>query len=264
MPPRTLRFATYLAPNLLPVYAFLVRRVGERLGRPTELIVGSCYESLAETAPVSFVCGLPYVLLRRRGQPLEPIAAPLLQGDRPGGRPVYYSDVVVRRDSRFHAFADLRGCLWGYNEPWSQSGYGITRHHLLAWGETSGYFGRVVPVGYHEHALRLIASGEIDAAAVDEQVLAVALRERPELRRRLRVIARLGPSTIQPVVADRRLPRALRDDIRAAFLEATDEEARARLAHGLIERYVPVDDTDYDDIRSMLDHAEARGFLTIR
>ena len=28
-----LRFATYLAPNMVPVYRFLADRIGERLGR---------------------------------------------------------------------------------------------------------------------------------------------------------------------------------------------------------------------------------------
>ncbi len=38
---RLLRFATFLAPNMLPVYRFLADRIGDRLGRPVELVVGS-------------------------------------------------------------------------------------------------------------------------------------------------------------------------------------------------------------------------------
>ena len=35
-----LRFATFLAPNMLPLYRFLADRIGERLGRRVELVVG--------------------------------------------------------------------------------------------------------------------------------------------------------------------------------------------------------------------------------
>ena len=35
-----LRFATFLAPNMLPVYRFLADRIGHRLGRRVELVVG--------------------------------------------------------------------------------------------------------------------------------------------------------------------------------------------------------------------------------
>jgi hypothetical protein len=76
----TLRFATFLAPAMLPVYAFIARRVQARLGIPTELVVGSSYERLSEDAEVSFLCGLAYIELRRLGQPIEPLAAPLLRG----------------------------------------------------------------------------------------------------------------------------------------------------------------------------------------
>src|SRR5437773_2788122 len=96
---RPLRFVTFLAPNLFPVYDFMTRWVGQKLGLPTELIVGSRYRQLVTQADISFVCGLAYVQLqRRRGPVVEPLVAPVLQGPRYGGRPVYFSDVIVHRD----------------------------------------------------------------------------------------------------------------------------------------------------------------------
>jgi phosphonate transport system substrate-binding protein len=105
----------------------------------------------------------------------------------------------------------------------------------------------------------------VDASAIDSQVLSVALREYPELAARLRVVEALGPSTIQPVVAARRLSAALRSELRAVLLElADDAEGRAHLAYGFVERFAAVADGDYDDIRGMLDAAEAADFLTLR
>ncbi|HKO86352.1 MAG TPA: hypothetical protein VJ140_17765 [Actinomycetota bacterium] len=40
-----LRFATFLAPNMLPVYRFLADRIGQRLHRRVELVVGSSFDS---------------------------------------------------------------------------------------------------------------------------------------------------------------------------------------------------------------------------
>ncbi len=42
-----LRFASFLAPNLFPVYQFIVERVGRRLGIATELSVGGEVGDLA-------------------------------------------------------------------------------------------------------------------------------------------------------------------------------------------------------------------------
>lgn len=261
-----LRFVTFLAPNMYPVYEFISQYVGERLDWPTEFAVGDSYDELIDPPDVSFVCGLAYVELARRGQAaVEPIAAPLLQGPRYGGRPVYYSDVIVHRDSPARSFADLRGRSWAYNEPFSHSGYGVTRYHLLRLGETNGFFGKVVEAGWHERSVRLVSNGEVDASAVDSQVLALMLRDHPELAERLRVIDTLGPSTIQPVVVARRLPESLKAELRDIFLGLGDDPAaRAHLDKGFVERFIPVDDASYDDVRAMLSACEEAGFLTIR
>ena len=189
------------------VYGFIVRRLAAKLGRPAELFVGSDYAQMSAAADGGFLCGLAYIELVRGGvAALEPVAAPVLRGPRYAGRPIYFSDVVVRCDSTFQSFADLRGCSWSYNEPLSHSGYGITRYRLVQLGETTGFFGRIVEAGWHERSLRLVCSGEVDASAIDSHVLALAVRDRPALTNHLRVIDSLGPSTIQPVVVARRLP----------------------------------------------------------
>jgi phosphonate transport system substrate-binding protein len=262
---RPLRFATFLAPNMFPVYEFITRYVGDRLGVPTALGVGSCYDGLAEQAEVSFLCGLAYIELVRQGEPIEPIAAPLLQGERYRGRPVYFSDVIVRRDSPFRSFADLRGRSWSYNEPYSHSGYGITCYHLVRLGETNGFFGRVVQAGWHERSIRLVHAGAVDASAVDSQVLAVVLRDHPRLAAGLRVIDSLGPSTIQPVAVASWLPETLKADLRAVLLElAEDPTARRHLARGFVERFVAVSDASYNDLRRMRAACAAASFLRLR
>jgi phosphonate transport system substrate-binding protein len=269
-----LRLATYLAPNIRPVYQAVAEYLSQRLDLPVQLGEGRSLDAFAAgDLDAGFVCGLPYVQLARLDPPpVEPLAAPVLQGERYKGRPVYFSDVIVHRDSPYRSFADLRGCTWAYNDPDSHSGYNVTRYRLVRMGETAGFFGRVVEAGYHQRSIRLVAAGpdapdveRVDASAIDSQVLAVELREHPELAAELRVIDVLGPSSIQPVVAARRLPDRLKADLRAALLAMGDDPGfRPRLAFGLVDRFVAVDDAAYDDIRGMLAAAEEAGFLALR
>jgi phosphonate transport system substrate-binding protein len=262
-----LRFGTYLAPNVLPVYELVTEQVGRRLGIPTELVVETSYESCVEDRnEVCFVCSLPYVTLERRGlSPADPVAAPVLSGDRYGGRPIYFSDVIVRAESPFRSFADLRGASWAYNERLSHSGYGITRYHLLRLGETNGFFGQVIESGFHEESIRLVAGGEVDASAIDSQVLEVAMREDPSLDESLRIVESLGPSTIQPVAVSKRVPLDLRREaVRALVSLADDAAIRERLAESLVDRFVPVEPPDYNDIRMMVEACEAAGFTELR
>lgn len=45
--PPPIRFASFLAPNMWPVYQFMVAELGRRLGHPTELAVGSSFAQFA-------------------------------------------------------------------------------------------------------------------------------------------------------------------------------------------------------------------------
>ena len=188
----------------------------------------------------------------------------MVRGARYGGRPVYFSDVVVRRDSPCRSFADLRGRSWAYNEPRSQSGYGITRFVLARDGHARGFFGRVVDAGWHERAVRLVAAGACDGSAIDSHLLALVLRDEPDLAAELRVIEALGPSTIQPVVVSRRLPPAVKANLRQhAAVPGCRPGRPPAPGRGAGRAFVPVGDRDYDDLRRMSDVAMAAGWDTL-
>jgi phosphonate transport system substrate-binding protein len=136
---------------------------------------------------------------------------------------------------------------------------------MVQLGETRGFFGRVVEAGFHQESIRLVAAGEVDASAIDSHVLALAVRDNPVLAEQLRVIDTLGPSSIQPVVAAGHLPDGLKSDVQAALLDMSrDADCKGQLAKGLLERFAPVRDADYDDIREMLGAVERAGYLVLR
>jgi phosphonate transport system substrate-binding protein len=261
-----LRFGTYLAPNVLPVYEAVTEEVGRRLGIETELIIENSYESCErDENEVCFVCSLPYVTFERRGLDLAvPVAAPVLEGDRYGGRPIYYSDVIVHRDSPFRSLMDLRGRFWAYNEPLS---FWVRTHPVppCAIGRDQrvlrrGRGGRVSPGG-HPHG------GPEGGRRLGDRFTGPGRRAPgPSGSRGAGTdggVAR--PSTIQPVAVSRRVPREMRESIREVLLSMSETPAlRKQLQAGLVERFVSVDARSYDDIRAMVDACEAAGFLELR
>ena len=76
--------------------------------------------------------------------PVEPLAAPVLRGERYHKKPIYFSDVVVRRDSLYTSFGDLRRCVWAYNEYVSHSGYNLVCYSLLERGEALPFFSKTM------------------------------------------------------------------------------------------------------------------------
>ena len=265
MTKQPIRFITFLAPNIYPVYKYVTDYVGQKLQYPTELVEGISFDQFAANqADVGFICGLPYVQLADQRPPaVELLAAPVLEGERYQDKPIYFSDVIVRRDSPFQTFADLRGRSWSYNDAASHSGYNLTRYWLATLGETGRFFGRIVQSGFHQKSIQMVCSGEIDASAIDSQVLAVELRDHPELAEQLRIIETFGPSPIQPVVASCHMPASLKADVRTALVEVgNDPASRDVLAHGFVKRFAPVNDSDYDPIRGMLSLATGIDFTS--
>ena len=196
-------FATYLAPSLRPLYEFVAEACGARL-----VDGGDWRELAAGEIDAAFVCSPPLIWLAGA---VEAIAAPVLTDPRFGGEPLYSSEVVVGRDSAFQSLADLRGARWAYNEPSSWSGYWVVLDRVGEWG----YFGEVVEAGSHARALRMVAAGAVDGAAIDCQVLAVELRNDAGTAGRLRVVETLGPAPIQPVVVRSSLDPGLKEELRA-------------------------------------------------
>jgi phosphonate transport system substrate-binding protein len=231
----SLRAATYLAPCNRPLYEFVAEACGA-----SELIDGRDWRELdSGRIDIAFVCSPPVIWL---GGAVQAVAAPILTDPRFGGKPLYCSEVIVSRDSPFQSLDDLRGARWAINEPSSWSGYWVTLHRIGSWD----FFGEVVEAGFHERALQMVASGEIDGAAIDSHVLGVALRNAPQLVDLIRVVETLGPSPSQPVVVKSDLDSALKEQIRSRLLELRDP----LMTEFLVEGFAPA--PDYSEIAAVV------------
>ncbi len=259
----TIHVANFLSSTLEPTYAHIAHSIGADIGYAAELYTGQTLAEFANgQADVGFLCGLQYVrMMDWPICPVELLAAPVLCAERYQGRPIYFSDVVVQRASPYTSFDDLGGCTWAYNERVSHSGCNLVCYSLLERGKGANYFGTTSKSGSHLHSLQMVLAGEADATAIDSHVLDMLLKTDAAIASQIRVIAMLGPSTIPPVVVARRLKPQLKRQLREALITLHQDAAGvAGLQSGLIERFVPVTDEDYQDIRRMFVRVEAVTF----
>ena len=259
----TLRLASCMAENTDALCRSIAEYIAGGLGIRTEYICDVSWQERErlldeENIHICWICGLPYVLKAdRESSAVELLVVPVPEGERYRSRPVYFSDIVVRQDSRFYGFEDLRGSSWAYNEPRSHSGYNVVRYYLANLGEMAGYFGRVVESGSHQMSLRLILDRQVDAAAIDSTVLEWHLLTDPEVRSQIRIVESLGPSRMPPWVVSRKLPEELRIRLRALLLGMHEnQQGRRLLAQGRLSRFALAVDSDYDVIREMARKAE--------
>ncbi len=136
---------------------------------------------------------------------------------------------------------------------------------MVSIGEIDGFFSEVINAGFHEESIRMVADGRVDASAIDSQVLAIEMRDQPELSDRRKIIDSVGPSTIQPVAVSKRFDQRSRNTVRDVLIEFDKTPGgRDMLALGTVERWVGAEPADYDDIRRMVEACEAADFMEIR
>jgi phosphonate transport system substrate-binding protein len=192
-----------------------------------------------------FVCGLPYTRMRDAGAAIEPLAAPVPEGEDGA---FYRADLLVASDAPQTAPEQLRGARVAFNGDDSLSGWIMPRHALRERGiDPDGYVW--VRTGSHRNSLDALLRQEVAAAPIDSTVLALELRANPAIVE-LRRIARLGHMPSPPVAlvgGD----AGLAESLRAALvgLEGSDE-GRAALALGAIRRFEIAADADYAPVRS--------------
>src|SRR5262249_24052116 len=127
-------------------------------------------------------------------------------------------------------------------------------------GHGEGYFRLEIETGSHAASIAAVVQGAVDTAAIDSTVLDHAQLTDPDLCKRLRVIASLGPYTAPPIACASSLPDSVRARLRLAFLGIHEDQAvAAGLAAAGVLRYVAVVDSDYDAIRRTADEGFSVG-----
>jgi phosphonate transport system substrate-binding protein len=258
-----LKLASCMAENSESFCQAVARFIENRIRIPTQYVTGLPWqerERLFDHGKIHilWLCGLPDVHKADMEDGLELLAVPVPQGGRYQDRPVYFSDIVVRRDRPFQSFFDLRGASWAYNEP--RSGLNVVRAYLAEFGQFSNFFGGVIESGTHSSSLEMVLSGRVDATAIDSMLLEW-LMDREELPENIRVIDSIGPSPIPPWVISRRVPESLRRRIRALLLGMHKEPfGHVMLRGARFDRFVPTENGDYDPIRTIAKKAQRVSF----
>jgi phosphonate transport system substrate-binding protein len=246
-----------MAPNADAMCRKLAGYLGQRLQTEVELVEGVSWSERerrfdAGDVDLCWICGLPYVEKFDNGRSIAVGVAPVMNGERYRGVPVYFSDVMVRADSSLASFADLREQRWAFNEPRSHSGFNVVRHHLATLGHSFSYFGEMVEAGTHQSALRMVISGAVAGAAIDSTVLEAEARDDPASCAKVRAISTLGPSPAPPWVFAATVPHAVRQSVTRCLEEMHhNREGAAVLAGWGIAELRAVTDAFYNPIRRM-------------
>lgn len=233
-------------------YAPLLDYLERKLDRPVELVQRRTYAEVNDLVKtgyvdVALVCTSAYVA-GKRDFDMQLLLAPEVDGET-----VYYSFLIVPATSAARSMADLRGKVFAFTDPMSNTGHNYPVHLVKQLGETAeSFFARTFFTYSHDDAIRAVASGLADGAAVDSLVYDYAIEREPELAQRTKIIGRSEPFGIPPVVASPQARPQIVAEVRDLLIGMAADPEGQQVLNGLnIDRFVTVEDRIYDSARQL-------------
>lgn len=150
---------------------------------------------------LAMMCGLPFA---QRAQRPMLIAAPLPSPARYGGRPVYFTDIVVRGDAPYRTLQDTFGGVLGYTLADSMSGGVALRCHLEPYRASHGprlYRKAIGALVNARGVIDALHAGTIDVGPLDSYYHDLLKRNDPGFASRVRLVASTAALPIPPLVA---------------------------------------------------------------
>jgi len=206
----------------------------------------------------AFICGWPYT---RGVADVVPVAAPVPADPRAAGRPVYWSDLVVRTHDPAQTLEDLRGRTVGYTVADSQSGFNALRHFLRGHTPSPLFGAESGPLITPRRVIEAVISGAIDAGPVDSIAHALLRLHAPDLADQVRTIAQTQPTAAPLLVASPGLDEHRLTLLRRTFIGLCHDPAAQPLlaALALAGFAEPLPPTFYQQMQTQALAAEAAG-----
>jgi len=233
-------------------YAPLLVYLERKLNRPVELVQRRTYAEVNDLVKtgfvdVAFVCTSAYVDGQRDFN-MQLLVAPEVNGET-----VYYSVLIVPATSAARSMADLRGKVFAFTDPMSNTGHNFPKYLIKQLGETAeSFFSRTFFTYSHDDAIRAVASGLADGAAVDSLVYDYAIQREPDLAQRTKIVFRSEPFGIPPVVSGPQARPQVVAEVRDLLIGMAADTDGQRVLSGLnIDRFITVEDSIYDSARQL-------------
>ena len=208
---------------------------------------------------VAFMCGWPYA---RRNFVPRLVAAPIPAASRYGGRPIYFTDLIVRADSPFKTLADTFGHRLAYTATGSHSGFNALRFHLAAhYPGGKHYSPWVGPLVTPRRVVDAILAGDADVGPLDSYAHDLLRRHEPGLMANIRTVESTDPAPMPSLIASPETPGEIVETLRTTLLSAGGRPGLAALRNELcLAGFGLAEPAEYQVTLDRAAKAEAAGY----
>lgn len=226
----------------------------KKLGRKVEFVTRDSYRETIELLKhgkldFAWLSDYPYVY-SEVNHFVRLLATPVHQG-----RPYYCAYLIVpASDRETRSLLQLKGKIFAYADPYSNTGYLVPRYELRQEGEDPRHFFRATFFAWgHQNIVEAVARGLADGGSVESYVWDSLALIRPNLTSRTRIVAKSPEYGFPPVAAQISVNAADFAAMRRALLGMANDEEGVRLLKRLnIDRFNAGDPKLYKSVEKMM------------
>ena len=234
-------------------YYQLLEYLGKELDHDIRLVQRKTYGEINELlgkgeVDIAFICSGPYAAGKAK-YAFEILATPQVHGSH-----FYRAYLIVQKESPFQRLEDLRGKVFAFTDPESNTGHLVPLFWLREIEERpETFFGKTLYTYSHDNSILAVSKGMVNGASVDGLIWEYYHAKNSPLTSKTRIIKESEPFGTPPVVASKHLAPEIKEQIRQAlFSMHTNPEGQNILKELMIDRFEPPKDEWYDRIREML------------
>jgi phosphonate transport system substrate-binding protein len=231
-------------------YRQLLDYIGSKMNREVQFVQRKTYGEINELLAkgkidLAFICSGPYVVGNEK-HGFQLVATPQVQNSH-----FYHSYLIVNKTSEFQTLEDLRGRVFAFSDPDSNTGKLVPTYWLSQLGEQpETFFSKTTYTYSHDNSILAVAKSLVDGAAVDGLIWEYYHRKNPIFTAKTRIIRKSEPYGIPPMVASSAIPYELMNQIRVIlFSMHEDPMGQAILSELMIDKFIVPNDRWYDSIR---------------
>ena len=233
-------------------YRELLDFIGAKMDRNVRMIQRKTYGEInylfqKGQVDLAFICSGPYAVDRDK-YGFEALATPLVRGE-----PFYQSYLIVHQKSTHQQFSDLRGKIFAFTDPDSNTGALVPQFWLTEIGETPESFFESFTYTYsHDNSIMAVARTLVDGATVDGHKWEYFQSKNPIYSSRTRILKKSELFGSPPLVASVALPPEDKEQIRQfVFTMHLDPAGKKILENLMIDRFVSPEEKWYEPIQRM-------------
>jgi len=222
-----------------------------KLNRPVIFVQRDSYreivnELLSNRLDFAWICGYPFIV---NHQQLRLVSIPVYQG-----KPLYQSYFIVpSRDTSTRSIVDLKGHLFAYADPDSNSGFLIPRFELKKAGYAPDtFFKKTFFTSGHRNAIEAVSSGLANGAYVDGYVWDSLAQFKPEIIKQTRLVSKSSTYGFPPIVAGPSATQNMLLNFRRVLVSMqNDPDAKSILKRLNIDGFSIGKTADFNSIKKM-------------